>query len=492
MSTLYDKLGASVFFYLVGLFFSKVLKFVLRTVVGRSYLPWEYGEFFLGFSILYILTIISALGFDRVVPRWTAYFDGMDKKRGVLLTALKISIPFSVVLGGFLFFLAPFIQSLAGLTYFSYILRVLLVTLPFFTFNTILFSFFRGVGEIKTKILADLIIYSGLSLLLVALIVYMGASIVYVPFAYLITVLVVGGIAITVFFRKFSGNFSNFDSKKLLLFSMPFFLNYLVMSSVEFVGMISLTIFASSHIIGLYSAGFTISSTVFFILHGFRFMMLPKLSDLVSRSSLEEAKDLFKNFVKWVYYLSLPFLIMVFLFSKNIIEVFFGTEYAGGSFAMVIMAFGLVIGVTTSPVNSLMVALGWKKVLLKISLIFFFSNVVSTLFLSFLFGLEGAAIGLLLGFTVYMLTSVIVVKKKLEIFMLDLKMLKYFLVNLFVLVVTYLAKTYFGVNIFFLGLYLIFVYLSSLLLGILTGVIELENVYSFFNDVLNSFSLNNQ
>ncbi|CAI6150569.1 MAG: Lipid III flippase [uncultured Sulfurimonas sp.] len=129
-------------------------------------------------NFINIMLLFSGDFLKTATTKYTAeYIDDEQKKYTLWSTQIKIVFFLNIIIFSILFFFADSISSyLLKSTEFSYILKVLAFSLPFFVFNTMILSILNGHKQIK-KYIALSIASSVVSLVIVVVLsIYYGLS----------------------------------------------------------------------------------------------------------------------------------------------------------------------------------------------------------------------------------------------------------------------------------------------------------------------------
>jgi O-antigen/teichoic acid export membrane protein len=130
--------GAGISFF--GNTFQLGLNFSLNVVLGRFLGAASYGIFAIGYSIVEIMHMFSALGLQHGIVRFIPLFKGeksVEQVKGTLISALSLSILTSAAAGFTLFFLSDIIaidffnepELVEVLKLFSFLLPFEVITL---------------------------------------------------------------------------------------------------------------------------------------------------------------------------------------------------------------------------------------------------------------------------------------------------------------------------------------------------------------------------
>ncbi len=386
---------------LIGTFISKLLSYGYRVIVGRIGAE-QYGLLSLGLAISGSLIVISTLGLNIGVQRYVSYYKGkLDNARikGVITSSLKILLPVSTLFGILLFFLSDLISVRffhnEGL---SLILKILAVSIPLTVMGDVFLNTIRAFQKVKYEIYTKNIGESSIKFLLTFLFVYLGfgvigASIAYVIavfFTFLLSLIFVEKKIFPIFRTKIKSIKSN---KELVIYSIPLVLNTFVFLVILWTDTIMLGFFKNASDVGIYNAAMPTAQLMLVIPNALVVLFLPILTELYAQEKTHMFSSLYKTVTKWIFGINLALLIIFTSFSREILTVLFGKEYAAGSEVLVLVSVCYFIFYLFLTSNRILLALEKTKSVFYITLTGAVSNFIFNLFLIPPYGIMGAAVG---------------------------------------------------------------------------------------------------
>ena len=125
----------------IGAIFGSLASYLSIMVIARFLGPDDYGLISLGFAGMMIVTIFSLMGLNSGVLRYVAYYRGKgDKNRikGTILSALKVTIPVSLIFMSVVFLGADWISiHVFNESELTPVLMIFAIGIPFWTLTTI-------------------------------------------------------------------------------------------------------------------------------------------------------------------------------------------------------------------------------------------------------------------------------------------------------------------------------------------------------------------
>ena len=115
---------------------------------------------------------------------------------------------------------------------------------------------------------------------------------------------------------------------------------------------------------------------------------------------MNEIKKIYSITTRWMLTIVLPLSFFLIIFSKNIIVVLFGSEFAAGATALSILSAGYLIHVAVGQSGLTLISFGKAQYNLINSIIALIANILMNLYLIPIYGINGAAIASTLTFVI--------------------------------------------------------------------------------------------
>jgi O-antigen/teichoic acid export membrane protein len=152
-----------------------------------------------------------------------------------------------------------------------------------------------------------------------------------------------------------------------------------------------LTRYASDTEVGVYSAALRAGQVVVLFLTSVSLMFSPFVADLHNRGETERLDKLFKTLTRWTLIATMPFFLLLVIAPEETLRIF-GSEFAGGQAALLILLAGQFVNIATGSVGFVLIMVGrtgWDLVVYAASLAL---NLGLAFWLCPRYGMEGAAI----------------------------------------------------------------------------------------------------
>ncbi|MFD1564319.1 flippase [Haloarchaeobius amylolyticus] len=379
---------------MVGGIVSTVANLGERIVIGRLLSPDAYGEVSIGIALMMFTLTVALAGCPQGVSRYLPRYDAVEDRRGVWMSGLFISTVLSVIIGGSTFLFADvFVVHLFETDTAVPFVRLLALSLPFTVGFRIAVAGIRGYENTVYRTVIQNFLYPALRIALIALLIGLGMGIVAAGAAYLVAAMLTSIAAIYLFsqFMPLRGRY-NTRVRELLSFSVP-----LVVSNVIGVVLIQtdtlmLGYFRSSYEVGLYNAAYPLATGLTVALSAFGFLYLPIASRLDADGNQDMIDAIYATSTKWVFIVTFPLFLLLVVFPRDMISIFFGTTYTDAATVLPIIATGFFFSVAAGRDRETLSAVGATTWIAVGNIISLFINVIVNLVLIPRYGFLGAGI----------------------------------------------------------------------------------------------------
>jgi O-antigen/teichoic acid export membrane protein len=410
--------GASVAFTLKGA--AAVIAFALNLILARMLGPDGAGLYFLALTVVTIVAMLSKVGLDNTIVRFTALnaikgdwgaVKGLYRK-GMLLT-LAVSLLFTSLL----FVLAPWLAN----TVFhdprlAAPLRWMSLAVAPFALVYLQGQALTGLKKIREGVALSGAVLSGLTLLGVLILVPLYAVTGAVA-AYALASFVTLGIGLLLWKRAtpdLKGTQGSFPTDRMLASSMPLFWVALLNMALQWSSSLMLGMWSTSADVGLYSVANRTSGLVSFILISVNAISAPKFSEMYSKGDMEGLGRLARSTAKLMALFASPIVLACVLFPGPVMSIF-GPEFVAGGPALAILGVGQFVNVVTGSVGYLLIMTGQERVWRNLMGVSAALCLALNALLIPAYGLVGAALAMAASLSVLMLLAVWMVRRSLGI-----------------------------------------------------------------------------
>lgn len=404
MSSNAAEVGEAGVIVLFGTVFSMLSGFLFRILLAQHTETEIFGTVILFLSMLNIVSIVCLLGQNRGVVKFISERNQTtSEKNSYVSSAIIISTVASVLIG----FLIVTFGDVAQRTLFDrsvsdLFIYIFAAALPFYTVNQLLGSSLHGNMNSTGYVLFSKVVQPVLKLSLTLAVVFLVGSVWTITAA-----LVVGFVLSSVWGfwliarEGWRPTFdTSIDLSAFLLYSLPLMMASSVYILLTNFDKLMIAYYTSPVQVGQYEVAMTLAQLLGFFNSGFSFLVLPKVSSLISSGNREEIEPLYQQTTKWILLFTTP-LFLILLFRPNVFISLFGAEYQSVEVtsALSLLAVGFYTNAILGPNSETLLGLGRSWTVLGYNALAVVVNVVLNVLLIPRFGLMGAAAASLAGYS---------------------------------------------------------------------------------------------
>jgi O-antigen/teichoic acid export membrane protein len=384
---------------------------IVRMVLLYGYtllLAWllpasELGQYFLMFTIINILGLVSVAGLDLGVVHYVSIFTGRGdfrKTRHVVNAALMVGVSLGAAIAVALFFIAPVLADplFDGSENAVRAMRIFAIAVPFWAIAKLSNSvtqamhrmryqvYSRDFGEQSSKVILSLIVLA------------FGAGLVGVVWANVAALMSAAALsmlfAAMIMPRVAGGDDEGLAKVRsgLFRYSLPLAFSNVFGIILLYSDMLLVGYLGTSTDAGYYGAALRVGVTgSVAILTAFRTVFAPVISDLYDKRKIGELRVLFKTVTRWIFICSYPLLLLLIIFSGTIMGIF-GSGFSEGRNALLLLALGQMMNAGTGLVGMMVIMSGRSHMELYNVLTSLVVNVSLCFLLIPDYGITGAAI----------------------------------------------------------------------------------------------------
>lgn len=382
-----------------GSFSRIVLTFLLNIIIMRYISQSEFGFFSICIVVVNIMALLSGLGFQRALPGYISCQIGMkefSKAWSSTVASFRITFFLSICFALLLFLQADFISQLLHKPRLTETIKILALTLPLIALINLLVSHLRAVQEVRGRIFFQDTLRPFACIMLVLMVVFLGLSYTWVLWAYALGFLITF-IALLFYTKRRIPEFIPTDkyspvSKEIVLFSLPLLGSGIIGQIVTWTDTLFLGYFETAQAVGLYNGALRAAHLIPVILASAGFIYLPVVSRLYSENDLENIGKIYATVTKWVFVITLPIFLYMFLYPEFLLGLFFGSKYSGAGTVLQILSLGFFVHIICGPNAMTSISFGKTKINLLCLSIASVVNVILNIILIPMYGITGAAI----------------------------------------------------------------------------------------------------
>ena len=200
-------------------------------------------------------------------------------------------------------------------------------------------------------------------------------------------------------------------SEEIMKFSSPLWAILLLSLIVNSISILALGYFQNPESVGSFRIAHALSSYVGLFLGSAGFLYVPIISYFCAQNKLNEIKEVYVTITKWIFLISFPLFLVIFMFPSEIITLIYTSKYTDASFTLQILGSVFIIHAFLGPNMNTLIALGNTKLLSYVYVIETIISVIFAIALIPIYGLTGAAITVFFAISIVnIITSIILYK----------------------------------------------------------------------------------
>lgn len=353
-----------------GRLFAYGTRFVMALVLARWLGAESYGLYKLAISAAAIVAGVAALGLDSALVRYVAILRRQkdeDGLWGALQLGVVVSAVISILLSVALFALAYYVADVAfGEPDLAPALQFVAIFVPFMTVSSVLAGATRGFKKMEYSVLSTDVTLLLVRLVLVGVLFFSGLDPLMAVIAFGMGDLCVTFLLLYFVNREFSLKrpirSARHDKREILSFSIPLWISGLLKTFRGNIQTLILGSLSTVSTVGIFAIVSQLNMVGRMSLNSMTISSKPIIAELHSRGEYNQIGGLYRTTSRWALTLNLPILIVMAVFSAEILGIF-GEEYADGKVAMIILAFAELVNVSTGICGSIVDMTGhtrWK------------------------------------------------------------------------------------------------------------------------------------
>lgn len=395
----------SLWYFSIGLLI-KSSGFIYTVILARFVAQDDVGAFAACLSILGLLAIFGDMGFLNSFGRYVPYLHG-SKKFGKLRELVKMSYfgggTIALIFSILVFVFAGNIAAYSGKSTIETPLKILAI-----------FLLLREVQELNKLVMAGrkkMKEYQGLELLqtilkliITGILVFkFGGSVNILSIAFIMSFLLVIPVGLYLL-KKESKNWKNNEvvssaekrslAKEVISFGLMTTLASMFAVIIEYSDKIMLTGMLENSLseVAIYAMAFGLATIILIFPGSIISIFCPIVTELHGQGKKKEMRNITAVSIKWAIMVSIPVIIMMVVFGKNLLAELYGAQYSGGWLVLSLLVVGLFIRSIYAIPSSILIAMKRVDVELKVGLVTVIANVVLNFVLIPVFRINGAAL----------------------------------------------------------------------------------------------------
>lgn len=381
------------FWLLFAEFLQKSLMLFLTILLARILGVEDYGQLAFALSFATLFTITANFGLSSLTIREVARDNTLAQKYINNISMIKILL--SIITLILIFITLQFLEKDNNLNFLVYLFGIYIIINNFTEFfNSIFRAFEKMEYEAYSKILKIIVLFCfGL------LFLYLEYSSLYIALSYVLASLV-GFICSFIILKNTTGKI-NLDIdfklwKKIFKNSWPFALSIAFATIYFSIDSVMIGIILDNQKLGYYTVAYSLITGFYFLPIILSHVYFPKLSQSFKNKN-HNTKEYIKGFNSRLIIIGIPLTLILFIFSKQIINILYGPAYSNSLIIFQILICALILKFFTFPYGLILSALNQEKKKVLIQFITIIFNIILNIILIFKLEIIGVAISTVLS-----------------------------------------------------------------------------------------------
>ena len=385
--------------------------YLIHIGLARYFGPEVYGQFGIILSLILITKTIFLTGTNRAVSKFISEDQenaAAIMKAGYKLQLLLISIVLLIYL--------VFSERIAGLFHQpelkNTILISSLVVLPLGIYIIATKGYLNGIRSFRLQAFLEAG-HSILKVFFALILVWLGLGLTGAVMAYVLAPLITFFMAMKLI--KINKNQGNFKIKKLFMFALPTTLFYATITLTTDLGLLMVqNILNDIRLTGFYTSAATIAKLSFTIFTALPMTMLPSISSATAANNQNLVKKYINQSFRYSLLVLLPIGAIISSLSQEILELLYSSNYISAAPTLSILVFGFIGFSLFMTISSFMSGAGkpqhafWFSAVLLILAVILYKLLIQN------YGLNGAAMTILITGLAGVAAGIIYVKRKFD------------------------------------------------------------------------------
>lgn len=343
--------------------------FVIHSVVGRILGPADYGRYGLVVTLTTMVIILIGNGIPTAMSKYISeIYDtnprlvGIIKRQAIILQSILIGT-ITIIF----FLLAPVISKILGDPTLTPLFQISTLIIPAFALASFYFSYYTGLHEFNIQSVLKTLrsVFKIITIIGLAYFFRVPGSILgYSAAAFLVFI-----IAISIDKLKISKKLQNsvetrysasnsasnfkthdraslpepqFDWRKLVNYAWQiviFFLAYELLISIDLY--LVKGILHDDYLTGIYNASLTVGRIPYYIFYALTVILLPVISKSTSENNHKKTAEIINQSLRLMLILLVPSVILMSVYSRPIIKIFYSDKYIDAAYPMSILVWGV-------------------------------------------------------------------------------------------------------------------------------------------------------
>lgn len=403
-----------------------------QLALGRLLGPIEFGLYAIGWTLIRMVGVVAIFGLDKGVIYFGTRHWHRDagRLRGVILSSVWLAAAIGAGVGVLQWLLAPW---LAAHVFHSPALAPVLVWfapayVPYAALR-VAAAATRTTERMQFSVLSQDLAQPLLALALILAFAVAGWRLFGAVFATTLSFVLAFALAAYFVRRLFpeawhQGVRAVAPGRSLITYSLPTSLAGMSALYLIWTDRLMLGFWRPAGEVGIYQAATNIAIIFAIVLTGLGTIFTPMIARLYAAGETERLEHLFRVSTKWGLYVSLPALVVTLCAPGLVLRTLFGSAYAGGATALIVLTVGQGINVATGSINGLLIMTGRQRAWFHASVAMLVFAVLANCVLIPAFGMVGASVSTAVSLTGQLVIGLLIVKRDVGLWPYDRRYVK--------------------------------------------------------------------
>ncbi len=411
------KVVSNVFYSFWDTLVLSVTGLIFWILMGKLLVPEEYGILRTVISLYSILFIIPIFGSSEVATKFISEYVASDKSKIKPLVTFLMKTSFLMCfVASLLLFI--FSEKIAILFYESsemvFPLRLLSILLFIGGLTTISKAIIRGFQEFRLMFIIDIISSAfkiGVTLILFFIGVKSSAGVIgWISHFFICLVICI------IFLRKFiSNNSRTIDKRQIIKYSLASLITIISINLISQIGPILLGLISNMYYVGIYGVAVVLGQVIMFIPVVIINATFPTFSSLWAKKNVKRFELMVEYTVKYILILTTPAMIFLIVFSSDIIQLMYKSQYLEAKSVFIPYFLAYLIISIYGVFFSVMYVIGQTLLRTKIAVFGAVMNAIFSYIFILKYNIIGAAIAYLITVIFLFIVSIFYLKRKIKI-----------------------------------------------------------------------------
>ncbi len=396
--------------------------YVSLLYITNRYGAANYGILTLCLTILSIFTLLPKFGMENALVRIVGELHTQDKHFEiwhVLKTVVFFTFILSLLSSSLLYFCSGIIAgSLLHKSAMHNYLQITAIAIFSTVLITVVSAYFQGTRNTKSFVFIQTILNQIVFLLFLVVNDFLNLT------GNIVLLYVCANIVTSVASLLFLlNNLKSHNSKqedvpplynfsKIIHMASPMLLAGSFSLLMKWTDILMLGMYRNEADVGIYSAAQRVAGLTSLSLIAINVIAAPKFVQFYSQKDLAGLEKIAKQSTKLIFFTSVPFLVVYFIFPHQIMNVF-GREFSPGTSVLIILSIGQFINALCGSVGYIMQMTDHQKLFQHVIFVAAIINIIMNYFLIPVYGINGAAFASIASMVFWNAALVAFIKRKL-------------------------------------------------------------------------------